>query len=471
MNAKNRIIYEMHVKGFTNSISSKVRHPGKFEGIIEKIPYFKKLGITTLELMPIFEFNAETNYWGYTPKSFQNPHPLYGSPHDLKILIDTLHAHHFEIILDVVYNHTDGPLEGIHYFAENYSGCGHTVSPNHPESIEKILNSLRYFGSTLGVDGFRFDLASILTRSQKGEPLPHPPLIEAIDKDPDLKHCLMIAEPWDCGGLYQVGSFPSSKWAEWNGKFRDSVRRFIKGNHHQEDCFLEAMLGSPHLYGKRTPFHSVNFITAHDGFTLRDLVSYDTKHNEENGEENRDGCSYNDSWNCGAEGDTEDPHILELRERQMRNFWVALFFSLGTVMFPMGDEYGRSMKGNNNPYSLDAPKNYFDWDALEKQKKQWFFLHQLIELRKSEHLFQSSHFMHPHHVVKREQFVSYVLGPYFIAFNTKNSPAELTFPHHEKGWSRLIDTQFAGGEPFDMYPMPRTYLMKEYSALVAKKRA
>lgn len=471
MKAKQRIIYEMHVRGFTNHPSSRVRHPGKFEGIIEKIPYLKKLGVTTLELMPIFDFNQEVNYWGYTPKSFQEVHSLYGSVHELKTLINVLHSHQIELILDVVYNHTDGNLPGLHYFTENYSGCGFTVSPNHPASREMILNSLRYFGSTLGVDGFRFDLASILTRCEKGPALAKPPLIEAIDKDPDLNHCLMIAEPWDCGGLYQVGSFPSAKWAEWNGNFRDSVRRFIKGTDHQEDAFLESLLGSPHLYGKRTPLHSVNFITAHDGFSLRDLVSYNEKHNEENGEQNKDGCSHNDSWNCGAEGDTTDPHLIDLRDRQMRNFWVALFFSLGTVMFPMGDEYGRSLQGNNNPYRLDLPKNYFDWEGIEKNKNQFTFVSQLIQLRKKDPLFQNTHFIGPHHVVKQERFVSFVLDSYFIAFNAKNHSTELKMPPSPKGWERLVDTQLSPGQPLDFQEMPNTYLMKEFSALVAKKRA
>ncbi|MBP9840874.1 MAG: hypothetical protein KBC64_00435 [Simkaniaceae bacterium] len=471
MQPKTRIIYEMHVRGFTQHISSRVRHPGKFEGIIEKLPYLKKLGVTTLELLPIFEFNPSQNYWGYTPKSFLTVHPPYGDVHQLKTLISLLHQHHFEVILDVVYNHTDGPLPGIHYFTENYSGCGHTVSPNQPESKENILHSLQYFGSTLGVDGFRFDLASVLTRSEKGDPLSKPPLIEAIDKDPALKHCLMIAEPWDCGGLYQVGSFPSNRWAEWNGVFRDAVRRFIKGTPQQEDQFLEVMIGSPHLYGKRTPLHSVNFITAHDGFTLRDLVAYNEKHNEENGENNQDGCSHNDSWNCGVEGETKDPLILELRERQMRNLWVSLFFSLGTVMFPMGDEYGRSLSGNNNPYNLDLPKNYFDWDTLKKREKHVYFLSQLIELRKKEPLFHSIQFTHPHHVVKKEKFVSFVLGPYYLAFNATEKPMEIAFPPHGGGWVRVVDTQLTPGEPFDFAPMAATYLLKEYSVLVAKKRA
>ncbi len=414
-------IYEMHVRGFTQDPSSHVRHPGTFLGIIEKIPYLKSLGVNAVELMPIHEFNEmdnplinpETkeqlyNYWGYSTINYFSPMNRYGTGKfstltEFKTLVKALHAEGIEVILDVVYNHTaegnqSGPilsfkgLENTVYYMlspdgeyYNFSGCGNTFNCNTPVVRELIRDSLRYWVVEMHVDGFRFDLASILVRSHDGIPLANPPLIEALSQDPILADTKLIAEAWDAGGLYQVGSFPGKGvWAEWNGKFRDDVRSFMKGSDGIVGTLATRISGSEDLYGKgHFSNKSINFITCHDGFTLADLVSYNGKHNENNGEGNRDGDNNNLSWNCGAEGATDDPAILGLRERQRKNFHVALMVSQGVPMILMGDEYGHTKGGNNNTWGHDSRLNWFQWDTLEKNAPFFRFYQQMIAFRKA----------------------------------------------------------------------------------------
>lgn len=420
------VIYEMHVRGFTRSPSSEVKFPGTFAGVREKIPYLKQLGINCVELMPIFEFdelenprhNPETgerlyNYWGYSTIGFWAPKAGYAASglagmqaDEFKTLVKELHRNGIEVILDVVFNHTGegnelGPtlsFRGLdnrtyymltpdgHYY--NFSGCGNTLNCNHPVVREFVLNCLRYWVAEYHIDGFRFDLASILSRDSSGHPLPNPPLLEALAMDPVLSQTKLIAEAWDAGGLYQVGSFPAyGRWAEWNGKFRDCTRKFLKGDLGQVSEVAKRLLGSPDLYPTRGPAASVNFITCHDGFTLADLVSYNEKHNKANGENNRDGANDNHSWNCGVEGPTDDPDLLDLRHRQMKNALAMLFLSHGVPMLLMGDECGRTQRGNNNAYCQDGPLSWFDWTLPETNQELFRFCRELIGFRRRHPLF------------------------------------------------------------------------------------
>jgi glycogen operon protein len=404
------IIYEMHVRGFTRDASSGVAPGmrGTFAGITEKIPYLKALGINCIELMPIYEFdefehskpNPVTgellmNYWGYSTVGFFSPKAGYASTgknrdgtqvaDELKTLVKELHSNGIEIMLDVVFNHTAegnerGPtisFKGIdnrtyymltpegYYF--NFSGTGNTLNCNNPVVRSMVLDALRYWAAEYHIDGFRFDLAAILGRDQNGAPLLNPPLLEQLAYDPILAKCKLVAEAWDAGGLYQVGTFPAyGRWAEWNGKFRDTVRRFIKGDPGMVGELAQRIQGSPDLYATRGPTASINFITAHDGFTLMDLVSYNEKHNHQNGEDNSDGANDNYSWNCGWEGETDDPNINALRRRQIKNAVTILMCSLGVPMLLMGDEVGRTQRGNNNTYCHDSKLNWFDWTLIEK---------------------------------------------------------------------------------------------------------
>ena len=362
------LIYEMHVRGFTIDSSSQTSHGGTFLGVIEKISHLKNLGITAVELLPIFEFDETANphvnprtgeklynYWGYSTLNFFTPMARYGSIKDFKAMVQALHLAGIEVILDVVYNHVDlrmfHPSDNETYYIldekgqhTNFTGVGNTTNCNHPVMMHLILSSLHYWVSEMHVDGFRFDLASIFCRDETGKVLANPPIIQAMVDDPSiLANTKLIAEAWDSAGLYQVGNFPGNgRFAEWNGEYRDTVRRFIKSSDGQSSPFASTMSGSQHLYGNQSPSHSINFITAHDGFTLKDLVSYNEKHNEENGEQNHDGNSYNISWNCGVEGPTTNPAICALRRKQMRNFLCALCLSIGTPMLLMGDEYGHT---------------------------------------------------------------------------------------------------------------------------------
>jgi isoamylase len=411
------IVYEMHVKGFTRHPSSGVGEEtrGTFRGLIEKIPYLQELGITAVELLPIFQFDAQdcppdrVNYWGYAPVSFFAPHLAYSSRKDplgpteeFRDMVKALHRAGIEVILDVVFNHTaegdhQGPtlsfrgidnnayyvLESDRSLYANYSGTGNTLNANHPTVRRMILDSLRYWVEEMHVDGFRFDLASILARDSAGHVMSDPPVLWDIESDPALAGTKMIAEAWDAAGLYQVGSFIGDSWKEWNGRFRDDVRDFFRGKNGSLQGFADRMLGSHNIYRhkEREAEQSVNFVTCHDGFTLNDLVSYNQKHNEANGEDNRDGGDDNRSWNCGVEGASNDPDIENLRNRQVKNFLAVTMLSLGLPMFPMGDEVRRTQHGNNNAYCQDNEANWFDWDLLTKHADVHRFVKLLIARR------------------------------------------------------------------------------------------
>lgn len=416
------VIYEMHVRGFTRHFSSGVLHPGTFEGLKEKIPYLKELGVNAVELMPIFEFDemkdyrlvdgrAVMDYWGYNTVSFFAPNTSYatGTEHnregtELKELIRELHENGIECILDVVFNHTaEGNEQGaafsfkgfdnnIYYmltpegFYYNFSGCGNTLNCNHPIVHQMILECLRYWTTTYHVDGFRFDLATILGRNEDGSPMSKPPLLQSLAFDPILGNVKLIAEAWDAGGLYQVGSFPSwNRWAEWNGRYRDDMRNFLKGDFGMWETAANRITGSRDIYNPeyRGNNASINFITCHDGFTLCDLYSYNEKHNEANGWNNTDGSNDNRSWNCGAEGETQDEEVLTLRKRLAMNAFAVLMCSRGTPMFFAGDEFLNTQYGNNNAYCQDNEISWLDWRDSKKNKKHFEFCKYMIAFRKA----------------------------------------------------------------------------------------
>ncbi len=416
------IIYEVHVRGFTRSPNSGVSQPGTFAGMVEKIPYLQALGVTAVELLPVMDFDIKdvlrhvlgrpmTNYWGYSTLGFFAPQSGYCvSPeegnhlNEFRDMVKALHAAGIEVILDVVFNHTEegnemGPVfefKGIdnrtYYYLNpddrrqycNYTGTGNTFNCNHPMPQKLILDALRYWVREAHVDGFRFDEGSILARGEDGAPLPHPPVVWAIELDEELADTKVIAEAWDAAGLYQIGHFPGDRWSEWNGRYRDDVRRFVRGEAGLAGAVATRIAGSADLYESRgaLPTNSINFVTCHDGFTLHDLVSYEWKHNEMNGEGNRDGINENLSWNCGEEGETSDPAILALRERQMKNFATILLLSRGVPMILGGDETGRTQRGNNNAYCQDNEISWFDWTLAEKNAGLLRFWQRLIAFRK-----------------------------------------------------------------------------------------
>lgn len=431
---RHSIIYEAHVKGLTRHESSSLGHSGTYLGVIEAIPYLKELGITSLELLPIQEFDEHeiprvnprtgerlSNYWGYSTISFFAPKAGYasdGTPgaavREFKEMVKALHRSGIEVILDIVFNHTaegnergptmcfrgfDNPiyymLEDNKRYYRNYSGCGNTVNCNHPVVRTFILDCLRYWVTEMHVDGFRFDLGSILGRDQKGRILENPPMLERIAEDPVLSHTKIIAEAWDAGGAYQVGWFPGGRWAEWNDRFRDDVRSFWRGDSGTVHNFATRLTGSSDLYLRdgRKPFHSINYITSHDGFTLNDLVSYNGKHNDENGEENRDGSDHNVSYNWGFEGPTENPAIEAVRNRQIKNMMASLLLSLGTPMVLMGDEIRRTQEGNNNAYCQDNPLSWMDWSARERHADVFRFIRLCIRFRLSHPAFLRPEFL------------------------------------------------------------------------------
>jgi isoamylase len=411
------IIYEMHVRGFTRHPSSGVGENtrGTYAGLIEKIPYLQDLGVTAVELLPVFQFDAHDapkgrlNYWGYAPVSFFAPHRAYSSQQgplgpvdEFRDMVKALHRAGIEVILDVVFNHTtegdeNGPtlcFRGIDNFSyyileagggryANYTGCGNTLNANHPIVRRMIVDSLRYWVEDMHVDGFRFDLASILSRDANGHVLPNPPVLWDIETEPALAGTKLIAEAWDAAGLYQVGSFVGDAWKEWNGRFRDDVRDFFRGEPGSVGRVADRLVGSPEIYGhkEREAEQSVNFVTCHDGFTLNDLVSYNEKHNDANGEGNRDGGNDNKSWNCGVEGPTDDPAVEELRNRQVKNHLTLTMLSLGVPMILMGDEVRRTQGGNNNAYCHDNEMNWFDWSLLERHADVLRFAKLLIARR------------------------------------------------------------------------------------------
>ncbi len=411
------VIYELHVGGFTRHPSSALppNLRGTYAGVIEKIPYLRDLGITAVELLPVFQFDphdapgGRPNYWGYQPVSFFAPHHAYSSRSEplgvldeFRDMVKALHRAGIEVILDVVFNHTsegghDGPTLSLRGLANDfyyilgsdrsryadYTGCGNTLNANEPIVRRLILDSLRYWVTEMHVDGFRFDLASILTRDDSGHPMPNPPVLWDIESDPVLAGTKLIAEAWDAAGLYQVGSFVGDTWQEWNGRFRDDVRRFLRGDNGSVPGMVARLLGSPDIFGheEREAEQSINFVTCHDGFTVNDLVSYNEKHNTANGEENRDGAADNASWNCGVEGPTDDRAIEALRERQIKNFFTLLLLAAGTPMLLMGDEVRRSQGGNNNAYCQDNEVSWFDWTLLERHAGLHRFVKALLSLR------------------------------------------------------------------------------------------
>jgi len=416
------VIYETHVKGLTAHPCSGVKHPGTYLGVIEKIPFFKDLGITSVEFLPVQEFNENEiplvsprtgeklkNYWGYSTVAFFAPKGSYaadktpgGQVREFKQMVKELHKAGIEVILDIVFNHTAegnelGPTfsfrgldNSIYYilnenrrYYQNYSGCGNTMNCNHPVVRTLIMDCLRYWVIEMHVDGFRFDLGSILGRDQHGRIMENPPTLERIAEDPVLNAAKIIAEAWDAGGAYQVGWFPGGRWAEWNDKFRDDVRRYWRGDPKGTRYFATRISGSSDLYLRdgRKPFHSINFVTSHDGFTLKDLVSYNEKHNTDNGEKNFDGNNYNLSCNYGIEGATLDPVIKIIREKQLRNFFATMMISLGTPMILGGDEFGRTQNGNNNAYCQDNEISWYDWSLLEENKSFYRFAKEMIAFR------------------------------------------------------------------------------------------
>jgi glycogen operon protein len=417
------IVYEMHVGGFTRHPSSGSAAPGTFRGVIEKIPYLKSLGVTAVELLPVFEFDETEvirqgsdgkrlmNFWGYSTVSFFAPHRAYcQSPEDgahvreFRDMVKALHKAGIEVILDVVFNHTsEGNHEGptinfkgldnsLYYhtvpsdrqYYMDYSGCGNTMNCNHPITEKLIVECLEYWVREMHVDGFRFDEGSILARGQDGAPLAYPPVVWSIELSETLADSKIIAEAWDAAGLYQIGYFPGYRWAEWNGKYRDDVRRFLKGDPGLVSAMASRIAGSADIYqtSGHLPINSINFFTCHDGFTLNDLVSYNEKHNWANGEDNRDGVNENLSWNCGVEGPTDDPEVEALRTRQVKNAMAILMLSRGVPMFVAGDEVRRTQRGNNNAYCQDNEISWFDWTLTQKHQDLLRFVSRLIAYRR-----------------------------------------------------------------------------------------
>ena len=509
------IIYEMHVRGFTAHPSSGTSQPGTYGAVVDKIPYLKALGITAVELMPVAEFNELenvnrnpltgeqlVNFWGYSPLAFFAPKGSYAvdgrhgqQVREFKEMVKALHRAGIEVILDVVFNHTaeggaDGPAisfrgldNTIYYLLDrqtrdylNFSGCGNTTNCNHPLVRKLIIDCLRYWVMEMHVDGFRFDLASILGRGAHGEVLSNPPMVEKIGEDPILSHTKIIAEAWDAAGLYQVGSFATgTRWAEWNGRFRDDVRSFMAGQQGMVSALATRIAGSSDLYQSsgRLPYNSINFITSHDGFTLHDLVSYNQKHNEANGENNRDGSNHNISWNSGVEGETENRHIETLRQRRMRSFAVILMLSQGVPMLLAGDEFGRRQQGNNNAYCQDNPIGWVDWQLLEKNADLFRFFKKLIRLRKKHPVFRRTDFFRhsPQELCPEiswqgleagipdwsheAQALAFMLNgcilpgkeddDFFVMLNGSSKDQLFSVPQARKGrrWARVIDTALA----------------------------
>jgi glycogen operon protein len=518
------IVYEMHVRGFTRHPNSGVAEHkrGTYAGLIDKIPYLQQLGITAVELMPVFQFDAQdaprskVNYWGYAPVSFFAPHQAYSSCHDplgavdeFRNMVKALHRAGIEVILDVVYNHTaEGNHEGptvcfrgldnhAYYILEsdqsryaNYTGTGNTLNANHPVVRRMIVDSLRYWVQDMHVDGFRFDLASILSRDETGCPLENPPILWDIESDPVLAGTKLIAEAWDAAGLYQVGSFIGDNWKEWNGRFRDDARSFFRSEDGSLARFADRLVGSPEIYGhkRREPEQSVNFVTCHDGFTLNDLVTYNSKHNESNGEHNRDGADDNRSWNCGVEGPTDDPAIEGLRNRQVKNFLAVTSLSVGVPMILMGDEVRRTQGGNNNAYCHDAEVGWFDWTFVEKHADVHRFVSLLNArrtLRDVEHEHQrltlmellaqttkswhgvklgqpdwtaQSHSVAASAELQREGIVFYLI------LNAYWEPLEFELPpvnnSHVDPWLRWIDTALES--PYDIVPWQKALPVPGY---------
>ena len=509
------VIYETHLKGFTASKTSSVENPGTYKGFIQKIPYLKELGITAVEFLPIFEFDENENgnidpktgeklknFWGYSTIGFFAPKTTYSadltpgsSVKEFKELVRELHKAGIEVILDVVYNHTaEGNDHGYTFsfrgfensayyllvphekqYYTNFSGCGNTVNASHPVAANLIMDSLRYWVSEMHVDGFRFDLASALCRNQQGGMQGFPYLTNAISEDPILANTKIIAEPWDCGGGYQVGGFPGGRWSEWNDRYRTDIRRFVRGDEGVVTGAATRLAGSSDLYNHsdRLPSASINFITAHDGFTLNDLVCYNGKHNEENGENNRDGSDDNNSWNHGYEGATSNPKIEKLREKKIKNFILSLMVSQGVPMMTAGDEFRRTQGGNNNAYCQDNEISWIDWDLLSKNGDVFYFTKEMIRLRKNHPVFRRKNFFSIQKPEiewfdadckspdwgKMKHFLGFKISgagsrhedgtsdnDFYIAANTDIYDITLSLPLPPRGkkWYRVVDTSIEG---------------------------
>ncbi len=546
------IIYEVHLKGFTASPSSGVSAPGTYKGFAEKIPYLKKLGVTAVELLPIYEFdeneNGNTNpktgarlcnYWGYSTIGFFAPKTNYSSDRnpgapvrEFKQMVKDLHAAGIEVILDVVYNHTSEgnergytfefkgiqndqyyilPSEKKYYM--NYSCCGNTFNCNQPNTMNFIIRSLRYWVQEMHVDGFRFDLASILCRDQWGQMMGFPPMTNLISVDPILSKTKIIAEPWDAGGGYHVGHFPGGRWAEWNDRFRDDIRRFIRGDEYTSTAAATRLAGSSDLYlhnGKK-PFDSINYISCHDGFTMNDLVSYNNKHNEENGEDGRDGSDGNNSYNNGFEGECVNPRIESLRLRQLKNFFTCLLIAQGTPMILGGDEFRRTQNGNNNAYCQDNEISWFNWNLAQKNKELLNFTRDIIQFRKDHPTLRRPEFFGESETEKANgvdivwydfdgrmpdwskmnRFLACEIhgsrfkksdGIYdddiYIAANTDVHDMNLILPalQNGKNWARAVDTSFPAGEEIcrsgqeEVIPMTNRYLLPAGAMVVLVAR-
>jgi glycogen operon protein len=538
------VLYEAHVRGLTVHPSSGVAHPGTFRGVIEAIPYLRDLGITSLELLPINEFdeyensrsNPRTgeplrNYWGYSTIAFFAPKATFSSDREgagavleFKEMVRELHKAGIELILDIVFNHTaegnergvtmsfrgfDNPvyymLEDNKRYYRNYSGCGNTVNCNHPVVRTLIIDCLRYWVTEMHVDGFRFDLGSILGRDQKGHMLENPPMLERIAEDPILRNTKIIAEAWDAGGAYQVGWFPGGRWAEWNDRFRDDVRTFWRGDSGAVHHFATRLTGSSDLYLRdgRKPFHSINFLTSHDGFTLNDLVSYNGKHNDDNGEGNRDGSDHNSSYNYGVEGATDNPRTEAIRNRQVKNLLLSLLVSLGTPMILMGDEIRRTQEGNNNAYCQDNEISWMNWDFTRTNADVFRFVRLAIRFRLSHRALLRPEFLtgqtlsshlppdvawfgedgKPADWSKLDQFVAYRLVgshasvitdcdpcDFYIIFNSSIRDITVTVapPPSGKKWFRAVDTSY--DTPFDiMEPGSEEILLNQEKYVVLSR--
>lgn len=550
---KDCILYETHLKGFTANSNSEVKHPGTYRGMIEKIPYLKQLGITSVELLPIQEFdeyenankNPRTgerlkNHWGYSTISFFAPKASYaadrtpgGAVREFKEMVREMHKNGIEVILDIVFNHTaEGNEKGltlnfrgfdnsIYYILEdkhkqyykNFSGCGNTVNCNHPVLRSFIIDCLRYWVVDMHVDGFRFDLASILGRDRNGNLIKDPPVIERIAEDPVLSHTKIIAEAWDAGGAYQVGNFPGGRWAEWNDRFRDEIRRFWRGDDYLSSGAATRLAGSADLYQDdgRKPYHSVNYITSHDGFTLNDLVSYNGKHNEQNGENNRDGSDNNSSYNYGYEGPTSNVEIENIRTRQVKNMMLSLLLAQGTPMMLAGDEIRRSQGGNNNAYCQDNNISWVNWENYETYKEIFDFTRKAISMRLSHPVFRREDFFEgkshsatsspdiswfdsdgkPVDWEKNNHFLAFKLSgnkaetknstddnDFFIMFNSGTRDITVKIPTLQKNkkWFRVIDTSFPAPNDFmdlgkeELLDVQKTYVLPSRTIAVLLSR-
>jgi glycogen operon protein len=539
------VIYELHVRGFTCHPSSGVAHPGTFAGLTEKIPYLQWLGVTAVELLPIHEFDENDcpftnpftgqrlrNFWGYNSIVFAAAKAAYaasgpelGTLNEFRDMVRAFHAAGIEVYLDVVFNHTgEGDdrgrtynfrgldnelyyLLGPHGEYLNFSGCGNTVNCNHPVVRHLILTCLRYWVADMHVDGLRFDLASVFGRDPQGNVLVEPPVVELIAEDSVLAATKLIAEPWDAAGLYQVGRFPGGRrWSEWNGRYRDDVRRFWRGDPGLVPDLASRLCGSADLYeaSGRSPWHSVNFVTCHDGFTLNDLVSYNTKHNEDNGEDNRDGIGENWSWNCGVEGPTDDPKVLDLRHRQAKNFVATLLLSQGVPMLLAGDEFLRTQGGNNNAWCQDNETSWVDWTLAKKNEGFLRFVREFIQLRRRRPALRRRTFFHgggPAGAYRRDvtwhgvepgrpdftpgsRTLAFSLDgsltgrepdrDFYVALSAWREPLSFHIPPSasRRPWRRVVDTALAA--PLDIVPVEQgpvipagsAYVLAPYSVLV-----